>query len=140
MHLWSKNSQFRIVLEKPFLYCSGANSSLVHPGDSRELAEKILVTQITLDDYLSVQQCPEPRLIKIDTEGAEIRILKGAQRCLSGGSRIICELHPYAWPDFGNSLDELKELVKASGRRIRYLDQDNEIGDKATYGVAALEH
>jgi hypothetical protein len=86
-----------------------------------------------------VRQHPEPRLIKIDTEGAEIRILKGAQRCLSGDSIILCELHPYAWADFGNSLDELRALVKASGRRIRYLDQDNEVGDKATYGVVVLE-
>src|SRR5262249_9423367 len=121
------------------LYSSGrnSNSSLVRPGLGP--SEKIPVIQITLDEYLSMQQYPEPRLIKIDTEGAEIRILRGAQRCLSGSSRIICELHPYAWADFGNSLDELKALVKASGRRIRYLGQDNEMGDKATYGVVVLE-
>ena len=40
---------------------------------------------------------------------------------------------------FGNTLAELKELAAAAGRRIRYLDQDNEIGDEAEYGTVLLE-
>ena len=77
--------------------------------------------------------------MKIDTEGAEIRVLQGARDLLSSSAVILCELHPFAWPLFGNSLEELKELVAGHGRRLRYLDQDCEIGDKATYGIAALE-
>jgi hypothetical protein len=108
-------------------------------GSPELSTETIPVTQITLDDYLIARQLPQPRWIKIDTEGAEIRILKGAQQCLAGDSGIVCELHPYAWADFGSSLDELKALAKASGRRIRYLDQDSEIGDVPTYGTVVLE-
>jgi hypothetical protein len=44
-----------------------------------------------------------------------------------------------AWPEFGNTFAELKILVAAAGRHIRYLDQDAEIGDKAEYGVVLLE-
>jgi hypothetical protein len=36
-------------------------------------------------------------------------------------------------------LEELKALTKASGRRIRYLVRDNEIGDVANYGTVVLE-
>jgi hypothetical protein len=32
-----------------------------------------------------------------------------------------------------------KDLAAAAGRRIRYLDQDTEIGDKAEYGIVLLE-
>jgi hypothetical protein len=58
---------------------------------------------------------------------------------LAGRAAILCELHPYAWPHFGNSLRELKDLAAQSGRRIRYLDQDIEIGEYADYGIVALE-
>ena len=45
----------------------------------------------------------------------------------------------YAWPAFGNTLAELKELATASDRRIRYLDQEAEIGSGAEYGIVVLE-
>jgi hypothetical protein len=45
----------------------------------------------------------------------------------------------HAWPEFGNTFAELKDLAAAAGRRIRYLDQDTEIGDKAEYGIVLLE-
>jgi hypothetical protein len=77
--------------------------------------------------------------VKIDAEGAEIRILKGAPGVLAGKTDILCELHPYAWPEFGNTLAELRDLAAAAGRRIRYLDQDTEIGEQAEYGTALLE-
>lgn len=115
-----------------------ANSSLVQSGLGM-VGEKIPVTVVALDDYLTVRKFPQPKWIKIDKEGAEIRILKGAQRCLASDCEIICELHPYAWAESGSSLEELKALTKASGRRIRYLDRDNEIGDVANYGTVVLE-
>src|SRR5262249_10712004 len=78
----------------------------------------------TLDSYLAQRRLPELRFVKIDTEGAEIRILQGARNVLASRAAILCELHPYAWRQFGNSLQELKDLVAQCGRRIRYLDQD----------------
>lgn len=126
-----------------FLYSRGgnANSSLVASAlGSPELnVEEIPVTTVSLDDYLSERKLPQPRWVKIDAEGAEIRILRGAQRCLSGNAGVICELHPQAWAAFDSSLDELKDLAKVSGRRVRYLDQDNEIADPTTYGAVVLE-
>ena len=34
---------------------------------------------------------------------------------------------------------ELKDLADAAGRRIRYLDQNAEIGDQVEYGTVVLE-
>jgi FkbM family methyltransferase len=115
------------------LYSRGANSSLapILVSSSESDIEKNAVRTVFLDDYLSDKNLPQPRWVKIDTEGAEIGILKGAQRLLASETGIICELHPYAWAKFGNSLDELKNLARASGRRVRYLDQTKEIGDEA---------
>jgi len=120
----------------------GSNSSLVRSGVGLSVAdnsEKICVPTVTLDAYIAAHNLKEPRWVKIDTEGAEIRILKGSRRLLNGNSGILCELHPYAWAEFGNTLDELKGLAAAAGRRIRYIDQDSEIGANAEYGIVLLE-
>lgn len=111
--------------------CAGASA------DSRN--EKIRVKIVSLDAYLAAQGIAEPRWIKIDTEGAEIRILSGAKAVLSGHSNILCELHPYAWPDFGNTFDELQALCNVAGRRVRYLDETSELQGKPRYGAVLLE-
>jgi FkbM family methyltransferase len=125
------------------LYSRGgnANSSLARSGlgGVPDACEKIVVPVVTLDSYLHDKGLPIPRWVKIDTEGAEIRILKGAQRLLTSDAGIICELHPYAWREFGNTYEELRKLTAASRRRIRYLDQQCEIGDEVKYGVVILE-
>ena len=94
---------------------------------------------VTLDSYIADNGLAVPRWVKIDPEGAEIRILKGAPKLLASDAGILCELHPYAWPEFGNTFAELKDIVAASGRRIRYIDEDQEVGDTATYGTVLLE-
>lgn len=126
------------------LFSRGGNSqsSLVRsavefvPGHT---SEKIQVPLVTLDSYIAEYKLPVPRWVKIDPEGAEIRILKGATKLLASDAGIVCELHPYAWPEFGNTFEELKDLVGAHGRRIRYIDQDQEIGTTAQYGTVLME-
>ncbi|MFZ0608438.1 MAG: FkbM family methyltransferase [Xanthobacteraceae bacterium] len=126
------------------LYQNGnsANSGLV-PFTDRNTAndenQSFRVPVTSLDSYLSRRHLPEPRVVKIDTEGAEIRILQGAHTLLASGAAILCELHPYAWPQFGNSFIELKELVARYGRRMRYLDEASEVADDAHYGIVMLE-
>ena len=126
------------------LFSRGGNSqsSLVRSAvefSPTHHSQELRVPLITLDFYLSERHLPEPRCVKIDAEGAEIRILKGATRVLSGNAELVCELHPYAWPEFGNTLAELKDLAAAAGRRIRYLDQDAGIGEEVEYGAVVLE-
>lgn len=97
--------------------------------------EEIRVPTITLDRYLADHTlCP--RIVKIDAEGAEIRILKGAPKLLASEAAILCELHPYAWAEFGNSLSELESLVACAGRKLRYLDATRKPN---TYGMTLLE-
>jgi len=126
------------------LFSRGGNSqsslvrSAVEFGPTHH-SEEIRVSTVTLDSYISEHHLPAPRCVKIDAEGAEIRILKGAKQLLASDAEILCELHPYAWHAFNNTLAELKELAVMGGRRIHYLDQDTEIGDRAEYGTVLLE-
>ncbi len=92
-----------------------------------------------LNDYTSQNGLPTPRWLKIYTEGGEIRILLGAPRLLRSKAGIVCELHPYAWDELGNTTAELKALAAAAGRRICYMNEDAEIGDAPVYGTILLE-
>lgn len=126
------------------LFSRGGNSqsSLVRSAVAfapEDTLERVQVRLATLDSYLTKQKMPMPQWVKIDTEGAEIRILKGASNVLSSNAGIICELHPYAWPEFGTTFAELSDIVAAHGRRIRYLDQDVPIGNVPKYGTVLLE-
>jgi FkbM family methyltransferase len=125
------------------LYSRGGNtqSSLARSAvefTAEQRSEPIRVQLVALDAYLA-EHGLAPRWVKIDAEGAEIRILRGARALLAGDAGIVCELHPYAWPEFGNTLAELKELVAQSGRRMRYLDQRAPVGDRVEYGTVVLE-
>jgi FkbM family methyltransferase len=126
------------------LFCGRGNalSSLARSAVESSLPEKpeeIRVPVVTLDSYLAGHNLSEPRCVKVDAEGAEIRVLKGATKVLAGNACVLCELHPYAWPEFGSTFAELKDLAAAHGRHIRYLDENAEIGGSPIYGVVILE-
>ncbi|MEJ8572827.1 FkbM family methyltransferase [Microbaculum marinum] len=119
-----------------------ANSSLsksAFPGSPAGVLQEVQVTVTTLDSYLDRTGEPVPKVVKIDAEGAEIRILGGAEKLLAGDSLVLCELHPYAWPGFDVSLQNLKTCAARADRRIRYLDQAGDLRGEAVYGTVLLE-
>jgi FkbM family methyltransferase len=126
---------------KFFCYPSSARSMLVKRDLSGLPPEEIEVDVVTLDDFLLDHQLGEIKLIKIDVEGAEVAVLRGAREILESKAIIICELHPFAWPSFGTSAEELTNLISLHSRRIRYLDSDNSIrlGEHLRYGTVVLE-
>ena len=73
--------------------------------------------------------------MKVHAEGAESRILKGAQKILRGNAAILCELRCRS----SSTLAKLKSLAADAGRRIRYIDRDAEMGEQAEYGTVLLE-
>lgn len=121
------------------LFCKGGNaqSSLARSGvDYQNLGgvEEVSVKTVTLDDYGM-----SPQWVKIDTEGAEIAILRGARKLLAGDTSFLVELHPYAWPEFGVTFEDLQAVVAESGRRMRYLDRDEPLTQDPVYGIVILE-
>ena len=121
-----------------FLFSGGhadATAALVRPSvdnDKHTMLEQLVKTE-RLDDYLTSRGLRCPNWIKLDTEGAEINILRGARKTLKAGAKVACELHPYAWPQFGTSFQELLDIVSECGRTIRYLDESLSINDGAFY-------
>lgn len=114
-----------------------ARSGLGENASSPDVVEYTVRT-VRLDDYLARRNLGWPRWIKLDTEGAEINILKGAPQVLKSSATIVCELHPYAWEEFGTSFDELLRLIADAGRTIEYLDPSMRIQDGAFYGAVII--
>jgi FkbM family methyltransferase len=78
---------------------------------------KISIPTITLDTF-----CREfgvrPNLVKIDVEGAELLVLRGAGSLLGESSpTIILAVHPY-WLPTGQSPVQIIELLKAYGYTV----------------------
>jgi FkbM family methyltransferase len=110
-----------------------ANSSLASTANTADGGYE--VETIRLDTFTKARA---PDLIKIDVEGFEIRVLEGAERLLAGPTTILCELHPYAWPELGDSYEKLEALLAKHGRRARYLDEAG-APSWIRYGITLLE-
>lgn len=110
-----------------------ANSRLIKEGGGAASGATIKDC-VTLDTLLT--RLPHPDLVKIDTEGAEIDILKGGSKLLSDPSiRIIMELHPFAWDDFGVRYEDLVDVLQRHNRTIRLLDRERSLNDLPFYAI-----
>lgn len=89
------------------------------PGNQRTQANPIAhtVEATTLDRAVADAGLPLPRLIKIDTEGAEQRVLEGACRLLQNRQvpHIIAELHEFGLNQLGCSQASLRALMEGHG-------------------------
>ena len=88
------------------------------PFDSggSESVSQISVSQISLDVFVFDEGNPAPDLIKIDVEGAELEVLRGAMRLLREASPVLLiEVHS---PEIGL---QCFELLKSQGYKVRIL-------------------
>jgi FkbM family methyltransferase len=78
-------------------------------GDNRLAAiddDRSIEVRTTTIDAFCGRQGLRPGLIKIDVEGAELDVLRGARATIAAGLgrlAIFVEMHPHLWPDFGAS-------------------------------------
>ncbi|MDQ3677162.1 MAG: FkbM family methyltransferase [Actinomycetota bacterium] len=76
--------------------------------------EEVDVPLVSLDDVIAAG-APAPDVVKLDVEGAEGDVLRGAQRLLAEHRPIIvCELH--------DTNDEVADLLEAAGYVLEALD------------------
>lgn len=114
-----------------------ANSSLAAVGSVSDCGS-IMVSTIALDDFLAARSIHEVSLMKIDIEGAEIHALRGASQILKSNCKILVELHPYAWTEFGVSFHELMDMAAASNRELVYLDEQTTVTENPHYGTVLM--
>lgn len=78
------------------------------------------VSTITLDDYLAGAGEPRVDLLKIDVEGAEALVLRGAERLLRRAQPpvLLCEFCDVTAAGFGSSGRELYALLTSYGYEL----------------------
>jgi FkbM family methyltransferase len=80
---------------------------------------RIVVRTVPLDDAFD----PARRTVaKIDVEGAELLVLRGAPRLLASPARIFVELHAWGWKSVREGWDELVALARSGGRVVSTID------------------
>ena len=93
--VWSSPGTLRLLRAQPGPKSNTGMSRLV--GDSRN--GTVAVTGIILDDFVKTNRAPN--FIKIDVEGAESEVLKGAAHVLrEHHPRVLCEIHDSMNADF----------------------------------------
>ncbi|PWC40445.1 FkbM family methyltransferase [Azospirillum sp. TSO35-2] len=113
---------------------SGGNA-LWDPGHypsnrrSRENPVAHTLQATTLEKAVAEAGLPTPRLIKIDTEGAEQRILEGAGALIRDHTvpYVIAELHEFGLERMGCSQASLRSLMEGCGYSAFLLQRDGSL-------------
>jgi FkbM family methyltransferase len=107
-----------------------ATSGSVNPGVTalnREYSPDVPITEVevamTTIDTLISQENFRPAVVKIDVEGYELEVLKGASRALSQGTTWIIEIHPPQLKLCGADESDVKNLLDQAGYAIEVIDQ-----------------
>jgi FkbM family methyltransferase len=79
---------------------------------------------------------PEPTLVKVDIEGAELKMLLSDTGLFQNKKiKFLVELHPWAYPEFKADFEKLCEKITSSGREISLLDEKKNKADLPFYGT-----
>jgi FkbM family methyltransferase len=96
-------------------------------GDNRMLAEADaaarVVPCVSVDDFCATHGVA-PDVIKVDVEGAELAVLRGARRTIAErGSQLslFVELHPSLWAALGYTRSDLERELRAQRLTIEAL-------------------
>ena len=75
------------------------------------------VRAVSIDQFCAEYRL-KPQVIKIDVEGAEFAVLRGARSTIAGagpGLQLFVEMHPHLWPGLGISVDDVRGECEAQG-------------------------
>jgi FkbM family methyltransferase len=107
-------AEFTVVVDRPSY--SGLVERRDIPASAAE-RRRIRVALERLDDDLPEDYVPD--LIKIDVEGAEVRVLRGVRRTLEAHRSVLLFEHGAGGADlYGTTSGELWELLSGCGLRI----------------------
>ncbi|HEX3054391.1 MAG TPA: FkbM family methyltransferase [Aggregatilineaceae bacterium] len=85
-----------------------------------EKQQRISVPTVSLDSFIEQSREPEPDLIKVDVEGAEVRVMRGLQQTLLKRRpvTVIIELHPQAVQQLGDHIEEIFKIAQNSEMEV----------------------
>lgn len=95
----------------------------VRPETNAFLKSRNNVESTTLDDFLAGQGDPPIRLVKIDVDGGETKVLKGMTRTIAKNAylTLIVEFAPVSLAASGTRPEEFLELLRSLGFQVEGL-------------------
>jgi len=93
-------------------------SSIMPPSQGNPLGVLKQERMTTLDLLVKKMELPDPDLIKLDLQGAELLCLKGAPRCLASAQFVIIEISLISIYDNSPVLADVVDFMNANGFRV----------------------
>jgi FkbM family methyltransferase len=96
----------------------------------------------TLERIMDKHSIKKLDLLMIDVEGAELPVLAGFPWHWTRPGKIFCELHPYAWKEFGYSGSDMEIFLKEHKYRCfdMYLREYESFEDRSYIGPTLFIH
>jgi FkbM family methyltransferase len=104
------NQLTNVALEQKVLGAQRGRASISAESDAHVISQArvgIELPMVPLDDYVDQR----PTFLKIDVEGFEVDVVRGAQEVLRLLPKLAIEIHGDALSRYGTSADELKSLL-----------------------------
>ncbi|MEX0320549.1 MAG: FkbM family methyltransferase [Puniceicoccaceae bacterium] len=74
---------------------------------------------ISIDDYCRINKLV-PDIIKLDVEGAEVRVIQALRIALQSTKALFLEIHPEQIRKMGDDINEIVEMLSANDFRVSY--------------------
>jgi FkbM family methyltransferase len=102
----------------------GETASLV-AGHSLPGSTPVLVQVTTLDDEIANRKLGRVDFLKIDAEGFDLRVLKGAESCLRQQLiKVVQFEYNHPWAAAGSTLADAYRYLESFGYKVRLLKSD----------------
>jgi FkbM family methyltransferase len=103
-----------------YLYEQNAMNSLSRQEWVGKPLGQVEVQTVSLDEYVSTQELAHVDLLKVDVEGAELAVLQGARRLLSGSNPpvVVCEFADKTARAFGYQAASIQDYLERFGYQL----------------------
>lgn len=91
-----------------------------------------IIKIFTLDDYIANQKIPLPNFIKLDVQGYELEVLKGAQQCIYHAKWILCEASFYPYYQNQPLFYDIFEHLYKQSYNVYAFGSDTTLGSRLT--------
>jgi len=93
-------------------------------------AHKESVNVVVLDEYVIANRLPLPELIKLDVQGCELEVMRGAHNCLNYAKWILCEVSFEEYYKGQPLFPEIIAFLDKYGFRLYALGINTSLGQK----------
>jgi FkbM family methyltransferase len=81
------------------------------------------ISTVEADSLVSQNVVSCPSTVKIDVEGAELRVLRGMETILEEVENLYIEVHPSRVKEYGGSTDELESRITDAGLQYKRIHE-----------------